>query len=139
MTAGSSPHYVRPGVPQAVGQPDGSYAVTVPLEAEDPAMLGEWTSLLQQRMAAPGEGESAPFFSVADGALAFPAGSRDEVGTRVEQVADWISSTNEAYTQDLVKRNEAAAAQEMDEEAPPADQWMADRQTTNDYRTNPKP
>jgi hypothetical protein len=138
MTAGHSPHYVRLGTPAAAGQPDGSYAVTVPLVAEDPAVLPEWTGLLEKRMSAAAAG-SQPFFTLAGTELAFPAASRDEVGARVEQVAEWIASTNQAYTDELVTRNEAAARETIDDEAPPADQWMADRQTSNDYRTNPKP
>lgn len=134
MTAGHSPHYVRLGTPAASGQADGSYAVTVPLVAEDPSMLGDWTALLEQRMR-----ESGPFFTLTGSSLEFRAGSRDEVGTKVEQAAEWVTSTNEAYTGALVKRNEAAARKDLQDGAAPADQWMTDRQTTADYRTNPKP
>jgi hypothetical protein len=133
MTTGHSPHYVRLGTPEASSQDDGTYAVTVPLVAEDPAMLGEWTPLLQQRI-----GDSSPF-TLSGSALEFAAGSREEVGTRVEEIAELVSSTNDAYTQSLVQRNEAAARDEMDEEEAPEGQWRADRQHTDDFRTNPKP
>jgi hypothetical protein len=138
MTGGHSPHYVRLGTPAAAGQADGSYAVTVPLVAEDPAVLPDWTSLLEQRMHDAAEGD-LPFFTLAGSQLEFPAASREEVGTRVEQVAEWISSTNQAYTESLVKRNEAAARDALDEEEGVEGQWRADRQSTDDYRTNPKP
>jgi hypothetical protein len=134
MTTGHSPHYVRLGTPEAQGQDDGSYAVTVPLVAEDPAMLGEWTPLLEQRMS-----EASTFFTLSGSTLAFSAGSRDGVGTRIEQVAEFVSATNDAYTDSLVQRNEAAAREELEEEDGPAGQWRADRQHTDDFRTNPKP
>jgi hypothetical protein len=134
MTTGHSPHYVRLGTPEASGQDDGGYAITVPLVAEDPAMLDEWTQLFEQRMS-----DSSPFFTLSGSALAFSAGSRDEVAARLEQVAEFISSTNEAYTDSLVQRNEAAARAELDELDAPADQWRDDRQHTDDFRTNPKP
>lgn len=134
MTAGHSPHYVRLGTPEASGQDDGSYAVTVPLVAEDPAMLGEWTELLRTRMQ-----DSSPFFTLSGSSLQFSAGSRDDVETRIGEVADFVSATNDAYTESLVQRNEAAAREDLEEEAAPADQWRSDRQHTDDYRTNPKP
>lgn len=134
MSTSHSPHYVRLGTPEAHGRDDGSYAVTVPLVAEDPAMLGEWTDVLEQRI-----GAESPFFTLAGSTLEFSAGSRDEVGARIEQVAEFISATNEAYTDSLVQRNEAAAREELEEEDAPAGQWRADRQHTDDYRSNPKP
>ena len=134
MTTGHSPHFVRLGTPEASGQDDGSYAVTVPLVAEDPAMLGEWTELLQKQMAG-----SSPFYTLSGSTLQFAAASREEVGSRIEQVAEVVSSVNDAYTGSLVQRNEEAARNEIDDEEGPAGQWRADRQHTDDYRTNPKP
>ena len=100
-------------------------------------MLPEWTELLEQRMR-----DSTPFFTPGRHLARVPGGLAGRGRRRrSSRPPEWVTSTNQAYTDALVKRNEAAARERSEDEAPPADQWMADRQTpTTTARTrSPRP